>query len=50
MILFIAMVGAIVLTLRKRDGVKRQSIARQTSKPRDSVIKVKKVQPRQGAC
>lgn len=49
MILFIAMVGAIVLTLRKRDGVKRQSIARQTSKPRDSVIKVKKVQPGQGA-
>lgn len=38
LILLVAMIGAIVLTLRKRPGVHRQSIARQVAhKPRDSI-------------
>ena len=37
-ILLVAMIGAIVLTLRQRPGVRRQSIARQvTRKPTDAV-------------
>ena len=49
MILFIAMIGAIVLTLRKRPGVKRQNIMDQNTKDAASAIEVKKVQPGQGA-
>ncbi len=42
MVLLVAMVGAIVLTLRRRPGVKRQRIARQVArKPEDSVEVVK---------
>jgi NADH-quinone oxidoreductase subunit J len=33
----VAMVGAIVLTLRRRVGVRRQSIVRQTTRGRASV-------------
>lgn len=47
-ILLVAMVGAIVLTLRERSGVRRQSIARQVARtPRDAV-EVRKVKPGQG--
>ena len=48
MILLVAMVGAIVLTLRRRDGVKRQSIGRQTARKRADAVELKKVQPGQG--
>ena len=43
LILLVAMVGAIVLTLRHREGVRRQSIARQLSRRREDSIEVVKV-------
>ena len=43
LILLVAMIGAIVLTLRQREGVKRQSIARQIALQRDDAIEVKDV-------
>lgn len=48
MVLLVAMIGAIVLTLRQRPGVRRQKIAEQTArKPRDS-IRVVDVKPGEG--
>ena len=48
MILLIAMIGAIVLTLRSRPGVRRQKIAEQVGRPRGAAVELKKVQPGQG--
>ena len=48
LILFVAMIGAIVLTLRQREGVKRQSIARQLARTRAESIQVVKVKPGEG--
>ena len=48
MILLIAMVGAIVLTLRQRVGVRRQSIGAQTSRTVEQSVEIKQVQPGQG--
>ncbi|MDX2113172.1 MAG: NADH-quinone oxidoreductase subunit J [Alphaproteobacteria bacterium] len=48
-ILLIAMIGAIVLTLRSREGVRRQSIARQVSRRREDAVEIVKVKPGQGA-
>jgi NADH-quinone oxidoreductase subunit J len=47
-ILLIAMVGAIVLTLRHREGVRRQRIARQVGRRRDEAVEVRKVTPGSG--
>ena len=47
-ILLIAMVGAIVLTLRHREGVRRQRITRQVERRRDDAVKVRKVTPGSG--
>ena len=47
-ILLIAMVGAIVLTLRRREGVKRQVIARQVGRTRAESVEIKKVTPGSG--
>ena len=44
MILLVAMVGAIVLTLRSREGVRRQSIARQNARTRADTLEIRKVQ------
>jgi len=43
LILLVAMIGAIVLTLRQREGVRRQSIAAQVSRRRVDTIEVKDV-------
>ncbi len=43
LILLVAMIGAIVLTLRQREGVRKQSIPEQISRPRDKSIEVKDV-------
>ena len=43
MILLLAMVGAIVLTLRARPGVRRQRIADQVAVRREDVVEVKKL-------
>jgi len=47
-ILLIAMIGAIVLTLRQREGVRKQRIAVQLARRREDAVEVKKVQPRSG--
>jgi NADH-quinone oxidoreductase subunit J len=43
LILLVAMIGAIVLTLRQREGVRRQKIAVQVSRRRADTIEVKDV-------
>jgi len=43
LVLLVAMIGAIVLTLRQREGVRRQSIGEQVSRPRESTIEIKDV-------
>lgn len=48
LVLLVAMIGAIVLTLRQREGVKRQSIATQIGRTREQAIEVKDVTPGQG--
>mgnify|MGYP003680836742 FL=1 len=48
LILLVAMVGAIVLTLRSREGVKRQSIAQQVARTREQSIELKDVAPGSG--
>lgn len=48
LVLLVAMIGAIVLTLRERAGVRRQSIARQVRRTRADAVVLKKVEPRQG--
>lgn len=48
LILLVAMIGAIVLTLRHRPGVKRQVISEQVSRTMKTAVEVKKVQPGQG--
>jgi NADH-quinone oxidoreductase subunit J len=47
-ILLVAMIGAIVLTLRHRPGVKRQSIAKQTSRRRSDAFELKDPSSGQG--
>lgn len=48
LILLIAMIGAIVLTLRHRPGVRRQSVSKQTGRTREEAIEMKDVRPGQG--
>jgi NADH-quinone oxidoreductase subunit J len=48
LILLVAMIGAIVLTLRSRPGVKRQSISEQVNRPREDAVAIRKVEPRKG--
>ncbi len=43
LILLVAMIGSIVLTLRQREGVRKQSIARQVTRKRAETIEVKDV-------
>jgi NADH-quinone oxidoreductase subunit J len=49
LILLVAMIGAIVLTLRHRPGVKRQSISRQVARTPAQSIELRDVKPGQGA-
>jgi NADH-quinone oxidoreductase subunit J len=49
LILLVAMIGAIVLTLRHRPGVKRQSIRRQVARDPASAIEMHDVKPGQGS-
>jgi NADH-quinone oxidoreductase subunit J len=48
LILLTAMVGAIVLTLRAREGARRQKIGQQVARRRDAAVEVVKVRPGQG--
>ena len=48
LVLFVAMIGAIVLTLRSRVGVKKQSVSRQVGRRRQDAVGLKDVRPGQG--
>jgi NADH-quinone oxidoreductase subunit J len=48
LILLVAMIGAIVLTLRERLGVKRQDISRQVARTQETAIELRKVPFREG--
>ncbi|WP_421723721.1 NADH-quinone oxidoreductase subunit J [Bauldia sp.] len=48
LVLLVAMVGAIVLTLRHREGVKRQSVAAQVARTPATSIEVRKVESGKG--
>ena len=48
MVLLVAMIGAIVLTLRQRAGVRRQNISVQVARQRTQTVEVVKVRPGQG--
>ena len=48
LVLLVAMIGAIVLTLRHREKVKRQNVAEQVARTKATAIEVVKVQPGQG--
>jgi NADH-quinone oxidoreductase subunit J len=48
LVLLVAMIGAIVLTLRHKDGVKRQNISDQVARTPETAIEIRKVRPGQG--
>ena len=48
MVLLVAMIGAIVLTLRSREGVKRQTIHKQIGRKVEDSIEIKKVETGKG--
>ncbi len=48
MILLVAMIGAIVLTLRHREGVKRQNVSTQVGRRREEAVELRKVRPGEG--
>ncbi|MBB3019927.1 NADH-quinone oxidoreductase subunit J [Microvirga lupini] len=48
LILLVAMIGAIVLTLRERVGVRRQDITKQNARTQETAVEVRKVPFRQG--
>ena len=48
MVLLVAMIGAIVLTFRKREGLKRQSYFKQLSRERNDGVSLINVKSRQG--
>lgn len=47
-LLLVAMIGAIVLTLRQREGVRRQDISVQNARRPEDAIEIKKVETGQG--
>jgi NADH-quinone oxidoreductase subunit J len=47
-VLLVAMIGAIVLTLRHKPYVRRQDVGEQVSRTREASIEVRKVRPGQG--
>ena len=48
LVLLVAMIGAIVLTLRHKTGVKRQNIADQVARTKETAMEVRQVRPGQG--
>jgi len=48
LVLLVAMIGAIVLTLRRRPGVRRQSISRQNARTPAMAVELRDVKPGQG--
>jgi NADH-quinone oxidoreductase subunit J len=48
LILLVAMIGAIVLTLRHKEGVKRQDVSAQVARRPETAMEIRKVRPGQG--
>jgi NADH-quinone oxidoreductase subunit J len=48
LVLLVAMIGAIVLTLRHKVGVKRQNVANQVARGPATAIEIRKVKPGEG--
>jgi NADH-quinone oxidoreductase subunit J len=48
LVLLVAMIGAIVLTLRHKEGVKRQNIADQVARTKETAMEIRQVRPGQG--
>lgn len=48
LILLVSMIGAIVLTFRRRPGVRRQAIAEQIARRPEDTIEIRKIKPGQG--
>ena len=48
LVLLVAMIGAIVLTLRHRTNIKRQNISQQVARSPETAVQVVKVKPGQG--
>ncbi len=48
LVLLVAMIGAIVLTLRERPGVRRQQVAKQIGRRREQAVELVKMPPRTG--
>ena len=48
LVLLVAMIGAIVMTLRHKPNVKRQNIAEQVGRTREAAVELKHVRPGQG--
>ena len=48
LVLLVAMIGAIVLTLRHKEGVKRQSVTAQVGRNRKDAIEMLDIKPGQG--
>ncbi len=48
LVMLVAMVGAIVLTLRRREGVHRQRIGRQIARRPEQTVELRKVTPGEG--
>ncbi|MGO8918716.1 MAG: NADH-quinone oxidoreductase subunit J [Stellaceae bacterium] len=48
MVLLVAMIGAIVLTLRARGDVRKQKVGVQVARRREDTLEIVKVRPRQG--
>jgi len=48
LVLLVAMIGAIVLTLRHKPNVKRQNVADQVARTKATAIKIRRVRPGQG--
>jgi NADH-quinone oxidoreductase subunit J len=48
LVLLVAMIGAIVLTLRHKAGVKRQNIADQVARTKETAMEVRQVRPGHG--
>ncbi len=49
LVLLVAMIGAIVLTLRVRTGVRKQRISRQVARRREEAVEIRKVSSGEGA-